>query len=131
MKTASRRAKSALISNIVDCIRDSSAQDGGGFVRWDRSLKRWYQVGDRVARDKVGNSLRLLIEQKNSNDGTDDKKISPSSSLSGDRKSMATSGIDDSTSLMKPIPMSTTSLNTASLLIEWFEADVGYFSIHA
>lgn len=38
-------------------IRESSTQ-GGGFVRLDGLFRGWYEVGDKVARDKVGQSLR-------------------------------------------------------------------------
>ncbi|KAL3938542.1 MAG: hypothetical protein SGBAC_006577 [Bacillariaceae sp.] len=38
-------------------IRSKSTQNGG-FVRYDDAKKRWYEVGDKVARDKVGHSLR-------------------------------------------------------------------------
>lgn len=38
-------------------IRECSTA-GGGFVRIDGFSRRWYEVGDKVARDKVGQSLR-------------------------------------------------------------------------
>jgi hypothetical protein len=57
-KAATRSAKSAVISDIVSSIRESSAQEGGGFVRFDASHCLWYEVGDKVARDKVGQALR-------------------------------------------------------------------------
>eukprot|EP00980_Cylindrotheca_fusiformis_P005561 scaffold1177_cov79-Cylindrotheca_fusiformis.AAC.3 len=53
----SRSEKSAIISEIVTSIRESSTQ-GGGFVRLDSNTRRWYEVGDKVARDKVGQTLR-------------------------------------------------------------------------
>jgi hypothetical protein len=45
----------------VSSIRESSAQEGGGFVRFDASHCLWYEVGDKVARDKVGQALRDYI----------------------------------------------------------------------
>jgi hypothetical protein len=60
-KAATRSAKSAVISDIVSSIRESSAQEGGGFVRFDASHCLWYEVGDKVARDKVGQALRDYI----------------------------------------------------------------------
>jgi hypothetical protein len=45
----------------VSSIRESSAQEGGGFVRFDASHGLWYEVGDKVARDKVGQALRDSI----------------------------------------------------------------------
>jgi hypothetical protein len=60
-KAATRSAKSAVISDIVSTIRESSAQEGGGFVRFDASHCLWYEVGDKAARDKVGQALRDSI----------------------------------------------------------------------
>jgi hypothetical protein len=57
MKAMTRSERSAVISGIVTSIRDSST-GGGGFVRLDAASKRWYEVGDKVARDKVGHFLR-------------------------------------------------------------------------
>jgi hypothetical protein len=61
MKASSRSEKSAVISSIVTSIRESSA-NGGGFVRWDPASQGWYEVGDKVARDKVGQCLRDAIQ---------------------------------------------------------------------
>mmetsp|Transcript_38299 Transcript_38299/g.92653 ORF Transcript_38299/g.92653 Transcript_38299/m.92653 type:complete len:212 (-) Transcript_38299:547-1182(-) len=58
MKASSRIAKSAIITNLVNSIRDSSTQPGGGFVRFDNASGMWYEVGEKVARDKVGQALR-------------------------------------------------------------------------
>eukprot|EP00980_Cylindrotheca_fusiformis_P012506 scaffold3073_cov66-Cylindrotheca_fusiformis.AAC.21 len=52
-----RSKKSAIISDIVTSIRESSSH-GGGFVRLDSYTQQWYEVGDKVARDKVGQTLR-------------------------------------------------------------------------
>ena len=57
-KAPSRIAKSVIITNIVNSIRDSSTQPCGGFVRFDTSCGLWYEVGDKIARDKVGQALR-------------------------------------------------------------------------
>jgi hypothetical protein len=55
----SRSTKSAVITDIVSAIRASSKRAGDvGFVRFDSFVKRWYEVADRVARDKVGHYLR-------------------------------------------------------------------------
>lgn len=53
----SRVEKSAVISDIVGSIRDSSTT-GVGFVRFDMKMERWYEVADKIARDKVGKRLR-------------------------------------------------------------------------
>ena len=42
--------KSVIVSQVVDEIRQASPQ--GGFVRSDKG--RWYEVGDHIAREKVG-----------------------------------------------------------------------------
>lgn len=60
--------KSSVISEIVESIRESSTT-GGGFVRFDMRMERWYEVGDKIARDRVGQSLRALnppIDKKKS-----------------------------------------------------------------
>eukprot|EP00980_Cylindrotheca_fusiformis_P011219 scaffold2574_cov98-Cylindrotheca_fusiformis.AAC.9 len=57
VKAKSRSEKSAIISEIVTSIRESSTH-AGGFVRLDSCAHRWYEVGDKVARDKVGQTLR-------------------------------------------------------------------------
>jgi len=56
-KANSRCLKSGVITDIIATIRSKSTQNGG-FVRYDDAQKRWYEVGDKVARDKVGHSLR-------------------------------------------------------------------------
>jgi hypothetical protein len=66
MKGNNRSEKSAVISNVVSTIRESSTH-GGGFVRYDAVSHRWYEVGDKVARDKVGQSLRDAIRLKKRN----------------------------------------------------------------
>lgn len=64
-KAKSRPEKSALISHIVVSIRESSTT-GAGFVRFDMETRRWYEVGDKAARDKVGQSLRKYNSRKRS-----------------------------------------------------------------
>lgn len=44
--------KSKIVSAIVEAVRRSSPT--GGFVRFDGSRRRWYEVGDHVAREKTG-----------------------------------------------------------------------------
>ena len=63
LKASSRSEKSAVISSIVTSIRESSTHKGGGFVRFDIALNRWYEVGDKVARDKVGQALRDAVKR--------------------------------------------------------------------
>eukprot|EP00980_Cylindrotheca_fusiformis_P017274 scaffold5345_cov86-Cylindrotheca_fusiformis.AAC.4 len=67
MKANSRSVKSAVITDIVTSIRDSSDTiNGVGFVRFDSSLNLWYEVGDKVARDKVGQALRDTLRNRKS-----------------------------------------------------------------
>ncbi|CAJ1926260.1 unnamed protein product [Cylindrotheca closterium] len=63
----SRAEKSAVISDIVVSIKESSAA-GIGFVRYDMERRRWYQVSDKIARDKVGKNLRAYNSKKKQKD---------------------------------------------------------------
>lgn len=54
----SKCEKSVVVSEIVDTIRDCS--HGGGFVKHDLESGRWVEVGDSVAREKVGQALRNM-----------------------------------------------------------------------
>lgn len=58
----SKVAKSILVMEIVDVFRENSSR--GGFVRQDSKSKRWFEVGDAIAREKVGQSLRELLLQQ-------------------------------------------------------------------
>jgi hypothetical protein len=55
--------KSLLVMQIVDIFRENSPR--GGFVRQDNMTGRWFEVGDAIAREKVGQSLRELLLQEN------------------------------------------------------------------
>lgn len=59
-KAKSRSRRSAVITNIITSIR-SSSEMGGGFVRFQPSQSLWYEIGDKVARDKVGQALRDVL----------------------------------------------------------------------
>jgi hypothetical protein len=50
-----KSAKSRIVSDIVELIRDS----GGAFVKEKEG--RWYEVGDVVAREKVGSLIRDFL----------------------------------------------------------------------
>ena len=54
-----------MVTTIVDAIRDSRTSEQGGFVRKDVASGRWYEVGDKTAREKVGHALRDAIKFKN------------------------------------------------------------------
>lgn len=53
----SKIEKSIIVSYIVDTIRDASPC--GGFVKEIKG--HWYQVGDHIAREKVGQNIRDLL----------------------------------------------------------------------
>ncbi|CAB9514988.1 Nitrilase family, member 2 [Seminavis robusta] len=48
--------KSYIIKEIVTQIRKSSPD--GGFVKFDKSKNRWYEVGDFLAREKISQTFR-------------------------------------------------------------------------
>jgi len=52
----SKFKKSMIVSEVVDEIRSRSNANGGGFVK--RKSGIWYEVGDHISREKVGQSLR-------------------------------------------------------------------------
>ena len=59
--------RSAIITNIVASIRDASE---AGFVRLDLASGHWYEVGDKMARDKVRKlkglvSFRFFLPESN------------------------------------------------------------------
>jgi hypothetical protein len=69
MKAIARSERSAIISNIVATMRKSSRV--GGFVRLDILTHRWYEVGDKIARDKVGHALRDAMSESTNCDMKD------------------------------------------------------------
>lgn len=52
----SKKGKTELIKSIVDKIRESSP--GGGFVKFDEKTGCWYEVGNKLAREKVSQTFR-------------------------------------------------------------------------
>jgi len=59
-RAISKLGKSSIVKSIVDEIRKSSPK--GGFVKEKNG--RWYEVGDHLAREKVGQSLRDSLHFK-------------------------------------------------------------------
>lgn len=49
--TTTKKQKTIIVSYIVDCVRKYTI-NGGGFVRKINNL--WYEVGDHIAREKIG-----------------------------------------------------------------------------
>ena len=58
----SKVEKSILVSQIVDAVRKASPL--GGFVKQLDEDGLWYEVGDHLAREKVGQSFRDLLHSK-------------------------------------------------------------------
>lgn len=52
----SKKGKTELIKSIANKIRESSPQ--GGFVKFDDAAGCWYEVGDKLAREKVSQMFR-------------------------------------------------------------------------
>ena len=59
-KAKTKADKSLVVSSIVDSVREASPN--GGFVKKENDS--WYEVGDRAAREKVGQGLRDLLHTK-------------------------------------------------------------------
>lgn len=57
-----KQDKSRIVSEIVDTIRKSSPD--GGFVKLDPLTGSWREVGDHLAREKVGQTLRDSLHTK-------------------------------------------------------------------
>ena len=65
IKVETKTEKSIIVINIVDQVRSWCAdEDGSGFVRFDRSKKLWYEIGDAAAREKVGQTIRETLTTK-------------------------------------------------------------------
>lgn len=58
-KAKTKLEKSIIVMSIVDIFRQNSPT--GGFVKRDTSTGRWFEVGDAVAREKVGQALREAL----------------------------------------------------------------------
>jgi len=57
----SKVEKTLVVTSVVDAVREGSPS-GGGFVRCIANT--WYEVGDDVAREKVGHSFREMLHTK-------------------------------------------------------------------
>ncbi|CAB9514806.1 Nitrilase family, member 2 [Seminavis robusta] len=61
--TKSKFEKTIIVSSIVDAVRGASST--GGFVKQNTKTKQWVEVGDSVAREKIGQLLREAMMRKN------------------------------------------------------------------
>jgi hypothetical protein len=59
-KATTKLDKSLIVSSIVEAVRQASPE--GGFIK--RQGGCWFEVGDHVAREKVGQSFRDLLHTK-------------------------------------------------------------------
>lgn len=55
-------AKSAIVSSIIAIVRDLSP--GGGFIKRDAERGSWHEVGDHLAREKVGQTIRDALHHQ-------------------------------------------------------------------
>lgn len=58
----SKLEKSLIVTTIVDSVRDVSPD--GGFVKKNEATGVWYDVGDALAREKIGQTLRDQLHSK-------------------------------------------------------------------
>jgi hypothetical protein len=58
-QASNKMSKGIIVSAIIDEIRD----EGGAFVRQDLATGRWFEVGDRLAREKTGQALRSALRK--------------------------------------------------------------------
>eukprot|EP00539_Tryblionella_compressa_P009357 CAMPEP_0178792194 /NCGR_PEP_ID=MMETSP0745-20121128/8389_1 /TAXON_ID=913974 /ORGANISM="Nitzschia punctata, Strain CCMP561" /LENGTH=479 /DNA_ID=CAMNT_0020450357 /DNA_START=114 /DNA_END=1553 /DNA_ORIENTATION=+ len=72
IKAKSKHTRSAVVSCIVDAIRECRTDNVGGFVRRDLVTNRWYEVSDKMAREKVGHALREAINRNKKSGNNDD-----------------------------------------------------------
>eukprot|EP00526_Cylindrotheca_closterium_P015002 CAMPEP_0113655444 /NCGR_PEP_ID=MMETSP0017_2-20120614/29716_1 /TAXON_ID=2856 /ORGANISM="Cylindrotheca closterium" /LENGTH=276 /DNA_ID=CAMNT_0000568705 /DNA_START=135 /DNA_END=963 /DNA_ORIENTATION=- /assembly_acc=CAM_ASM_000147 len=65
--TKSRWEKSMIVNSIIESVRNSRGGNYGGFVKKDTRTGRWYQVGNKGAREKVSHALRdaVKVQRKN------------------------------------------------------------------
>jgi hypothetical protein len=78
IKATSKLAKSLIVISILDAVREGSQT--GGFVKQNPKTKRWFEVGDAVAREKIGQQFRLasMTRSKKGQEGsTKDAKSKP------------------------------------------------------
>jgi hypothetical protein len=58
----SKLDKSVIVMKILYTVRDASNQ--GGFVKQHPETQRWFEVGDEVAREKIGQQFRIALAAK-------------------------------------------------------------------
>ena len=56
----SKLAKTTIVVGILDAIREGT-NHVGGFVKLNPKTNRWFEVGDEVAREKIGQQFRVAM----------------------------------------------------------------------
>jgi len=62
-----QKEKSQILRSIVNQIRNNHYTRVGGFVKQDPKTKRWFDVGDNLAREKISKSFRDALNKCLSN----------------------------------------------------------------
>ena len=66
-KQTSKHEKTQIVVSIMDAFREGS-NNVGGFVKYDANSERWVEVGDEMAREKIGQQFRSMIKKKHKQD---------------------------------------------------------------
>ena len=61
-EATSKLEKSAIVSSIIQTVRTQNP--GGGFVKLDTPSGVWQEVGDHLAREKVGQTIRDALHSQ-------------------------------------------------------------------
>lgn len=107
IEASCKKSKSLVVTRIVDTIRASSQAEGGGFIRKDRLNKRWYEVKEKIAREKVGQALRdasvEFLNNKEGGESVEDSRSIPALAPESPRKdSLAPRDTPSSSNLLEP-----------------------------
>ena len=81
---SSKLAKGLIVSEVIEKVREQ----GGSFVRQDPRTGRWFEVGDRLAREKTGQAMRSTLRKSCSSSRTCVRKSSSPVSRTAEPKSL-------------------------------------------
>jgi len=62
-----QKEKSRILRLIINQIRNNRHPRVGGFVKQDQKTKRWFDVGDNLAREKISKSFRDALNKREIN----------------------------------------------------------------
>mmetsp|Transcript_7185 Transcript_7185/g.10291 ORF Transcript_7185/g.10291 Transcript_7185/m.10291 type:complete len:200 (+) Transcript_7185:42-641(+) len=75
-KVQTRYEKTVFIKSIVELLRCKAVSKGGaGFIKYDKPSGYWFEIGEQVAREKVGHAFRDLLKQRTRLQVTDPKSF--------------------------------------------------------